>query len=618
VYAIISNISAVSTQAPRINETMFHDIGSTIEANDPSTFDLIPLNVTAEPTTIAAGGQLSELSYAIHNYSTASWSGTVNVDVYLSENDFISTSDTLLQTRMFTHTFGPKSTAVVTSSSGLPTVPSGISGDYYIGVILDVADYSAGNNASHRQDAQPVTVVNPCYSLARSHTGSGGDPSASLANSTGCPVGQYIAGEYITLTAFPDVGWEVGSWSGTDNDASTSAVNYVTMPGSSHVVGVDYVSIAACDVDLMLDEVVGGCSLDTAVTMSVRNPDCDLAGIQLAVSDAPDWVELVQCDALAPDFTCSFSDVGGVADIILVSLNGGLIPASVSYQDVATITYTGTAGCADDCSTDVALNITAPLVSDSNNDPAGVTAFPGLITFCPCGTAGDVNCDETVCNVFDVLEAINQALGEPEACEGDVSDCNGSVNIFDILCLIDCALARPGHCLVTPCTGSDLPSGCLGLRARPPVMMQEKRGGSARVVGLAGYQAGQARAEVHLEDLGLALKGVGMTFRIPGGWMVSGVELEDMPASFEVYHHQDLDTLRVIVLSPAGEYLAAGAAHRLSITMESSAPSLPRVAPQVELLAVEAADEEDRPVRLDPVNGHDRNRRAGAGKKGRD
>ena len=58
-----------------------------------------------------------------------------------------------------------------------------------------------------------------CYALTLSHTGNGANPTASPANSTGCPTGQYVSGESITLTAAPDTGYQVAGWSGTNNDS---------------------------------------------------------------------------------------------------------------------------------------------------------------------------------------------------------------------------------------------------------------------------------------------------------------------------------------------------------------------------------------------------------------
>ncbi len=79
-----------------------------------------------------------------------------------------------------------------------------------------------------------------CYSLTRSHTGQGSDPAAAPNKSAGCGVGQYVAGESVTLTATPAAGWNVAGWDGTNNDASTAATNTVTMPAADHTVSVAY------------------------------------------------------------------------------------------------------------------------------------------------------------------------------------------------------------------------------------------------------------------------------------------------------------------------------------------------------------------------------------------
>jgi hypothetical protein len=80
-----------------------------------------------------------------------------------------------------------------------------------------------------------------CYALTLGHTGQGSDPVATLANSTGCSAGEYVAGEIITLSgATPDAGWQIDSWSGTNNDASQMSINTVTMPASAHATSVIY------------------------------------------------------------------------------------------------------------------------------------------------------------------------------------------------------------------------------------------------------------------------------------------------------------------------------------------------------------------------------------------
>ncbi|HSG42505.1 MAG TPA: hypothetical protein VLA72_05065 [Anaerolineales bacterium] len=79
-----------------------------------------------------------------------------------------------------------------------------------------------------------------CYTLTLSGIGPGYDPTASPTSSTGCSIGAYHVGEVISLTAQPQSGTQVSSWSGTDNDASPSNANTLTMPASNAAVNVTY------------------------------------------------------------------------------------------------------------------------------------------------------------------------------------------------------------------------------------------------------------------------------------------------------------------------------------------------------------------------------------------
>ena len=96
-------------------------------------------------------------------------------------------------------------------------------------------------DAAHTVGAAYVQTAPTCYALTRSHTGQGSDPVASPGLSAGCGAGQYVAGEFITLTATPAAGWRVGGWSGTSNDGSTANSNTVTMPAAAHTIRVAYV-----------------------------------------------------------------------------------------------------------------------------------------------------------------------------------------------------------------------------------------------------------------------------------------------------------------------------------------------------------------------------------------
>ncbi|WP_374688282.1 hypothetical protein [Promineifilum sp.] len=86
-----------------------------------------------------------------------------------------------------------------------------------------------------------ITGAPTCYQLTLDHTGSGGNPTASPAASTGCANGRYTAGQAISLTASPASGWRVNSWQGTNNNGSTSVSNTATMPAGNHTVRVNYV-----------------------------------------------------------------------------------------------------------------------------------------------------------------------------------------------------------------------------------------------------------------------------------------------------------------------------------------------------------------------------------------
>jgi subtilisin len=88
--------------------------------------------------------------------------------------------------------------------------------------------------------AVSVTYLARCYALTRTHTGSGGDPVATPANSPGCAAGQYKYAEPIQLTASPAAGWRIGGWTHTAADASHRFANSLAMPAADTTVSVSY------------------------------------------------------------------------------------------------------------------------------------------------------------------------------------------------------------------------------------------------------------------------------------------------------------------------------------------------------------------------------------------
>jgi V8-like Glu-specific endopeptidase len=149
------------TNFVRITHEKFTDIETNINTDTPDTYDLIPLKVRTSPSSIEAGDRLSSMTYVVHNYSGVSWSGEVDVEVYLSKNDIISKSDTFLENQHFMGTFDPKGNVEVTVAVP-PLIPNNTQpGDYWIGVILLNQDYDLTNNFSDGWDASPIKITAP-------------------------------------------------------------------------------------------------------------------------------------------------------------------------------------------------------------------------------------------------------------------------------------------------------------------------------------------------------------------------------------------------------------------------------------------------------------------------
>jgi len=121
---------------------------------------------------------------------------------------------------------------------------AGLDGPYTITNVLliptDLGLLTASGDDVLSTASYDHTDFGTCYELTLSHGGNGLDPTPAPANSTGCATGEHVEGETIDLTANPDSEWEVSSWSGTDNDASATLTNTVTMPASTHIATVNY------------------------------------------------------------------------------------------------------------------------------------------------------------------------------------------------------------------------------------------------------------------------------------------------------------------------------------------------------------------------------------------
>ncbi|MBN2043438.1 MAG: pilus assembly protein, partial [Anaerolineales bacterium] len=114
-------------------------------------------------------------------------------------------------------------------------------GDTYDDASTSTENYLNMPGAPHTVSVIYANVNPTCYVLTLSTSGTGtGTLAADPANSSGCDPGEYLAGTYIELIATPDAGSEIGGWTGTNNDGSTSSPNYKTMPASDDTVTVEF------------------------------------------------------------------------------------------------------------------------------------------------------------------------------------------------------------------------------------------------------------------------------------------------------------------------------------------------------------------------------------------
>lgn len=106
-------------------------------------------------------------------------------------------------------------------------------------VTVDQTETDLSNNS-----ATETTQVVRCVELTRRFIGKGSQPLVDLDQtpSAPCSLNHFAGGSAVELIAAPAPdGWRIGSWSGTDDDASTSLRNTVTMPPDDHEITVNYV-----------------------------------------------------------------------------------------------------------------------------------------------------------------------------------------------------------------------------------------------------------------------------------------------------------------------------------------------------------------------------------------
>ena len=101
---------------------------------------------------------------------------------------------------------------------GIGAEPATTAINFYQGLLDDVRVY---NKVLSENEVRVLAGLAPCYALTLT-SGANGVPATALPlKSDACTTDeQYVEGAVIALTAHPDTNYQVGSWSGTDNDSN--------------------------------------------------------------------------------------------------------------------------------------------------------------------------------------------------------------------------------------------------------------------------------------------------------------------------------------------------------------------------------------------------------------
>ena len=197
-------------------------------------FNLQPLNV-AGPATFTAGQSTGGLTHLAANTSTAARNTTYGFNVYLSSNDEVATSDTLVSSQSYGWNFAPVS-AVTVNMAGV-TIPSNTPpGSYYLGVIYDNAtDGNTADNDSDGWDALHITVLSADLAVsalsgpANANPGQTFNVSNTVVNNGNAAtavfrLGLYLSPDNVCTTGDTLIGSRTLSFGGGGSSAANTSV----------------------------------------------------------------------------------------------------------------------------------------------------------------------------------------------------------------------------------------------------------------------------------------------------------------------------------------------------------------------------------------------------------
>jgi hypothetical protein len=208
-----------------------------------AALDIQALEVRVTPTTITAGSSTSTATAQVPNPTNANpGSATYGFKMYLSTNNNISVSDTVLADRQYTYNYAAMQN--VTLNTGNVTIPRNTpSGTYWVGMELDAGtDANNGNNDSDLWDATQITVNGVADIVANSCSA----PNGTAYHGDSISVGYNVENEggdpsnATTLTFYASTNTDISA-----GDTFLGSVNIGTFAGSQIKSGSANVTLPA-------------------------------------------------------------------------------------------------------------------------------------------------------------------------------------------------------------------------------------------------------------------------------------------------------------------------------------------------------------------------------------
>ena len=256
-------------------------------------FDLEPLDMNSAVTVVPAGSATGALTHLATNATNGTANKNFVFNVYLSTNDNIETTDTLLSVQNYNWNFGALGS--VTVNMVPVTIPSNTPpGNYYLGVIYDNAtDGNTANNDSDGWDAVAITVTKPDLDVTAFSVPASAQPgdviaaSNTVQNIGSAAAGSFRVGIYFSSDATCNTSDTlIGSRTiaSLAAGASSAANTPATIP-SGAAVGTRYICAVADDLGAVAESNESNNSASTSLT--IVQPDLTFPALGAPAKASP-------------------------------------------------------------------------------------------------------------------------------------------------------------------------------------------------------------------------------------------------------------------------------------------------------------------------------------------